>query len=188
MGNLAPLTDEEVAARIEKIKQQIAAGNLGIARRETATLLESAQDNAEVWYLTGYLSNNPIPKQQAFQRALQLDPNHKEAQEATVKGAIALQRVEEHPNAKGTFNRTAFIVGFVPAFFLGILGIAHLINGKNGAGAYFVAGITYLFLGRLLVIEALKLDVELVGVGLAVLPIHFFVAMFSSWKGATGST
>jgi len=41
--------------------------------------METAPDNADVWYLVGYLSNAPDRKRSAFRRAQGIDPKHKKA-------------------------------------------------------------------------------------------------------------
>jgi hypothetical protein len=43
--------------------------------------MQTAPNNADVWYLVGYLSSGPEKKKQAFERALRIDPSHRKARE-----------------------------------------------------------------------------------------------------------
>ena len=77
-------------------------------------------------------------------------------------------------------NQIAMIVGVVGAFFFGIFGLAHLVNGKfGGAILYFFAGLAWLFVAFL----GIALTA---GIGAClVLPLHFYLAYSWSKKGAT---
>lgn len=74
--------DAADAATIERLGSQaeaaLAAGDLAEAGRLYVQLVTAAPNNTPAWYRLGivYLrSNNPAYAQQAFQRALQIDPS-----------------------------------------------------------------------------------------------------------------
>lgn len=203
------VSGSDVAARVRTAAQHVKEGNLGLARKEVMAILDITKDNADAWYLYGYLNEDRAQKRQALQRALQLNPQHKRASEllanlddddplndmppaATPRGTAAAQPVvyvnvnQTNANVAGNVgpravvNQTALIVGFLVAFFTGIFGVASLINGK--AGGFF----KYFLLGIVWFILAIALSAVTAGLfGCIALPLHIYLAYSWSKEGAT---
>ncbi|MCB9452589.1 MAG: hypothetical protein H6672_14220 [Anaerolineaceae bacterium] len=76
-------------------------------------------------------------------------------------------------------NDTAFIIGLLVAIFLGIFGMAHLLNGKVGTG------ILYWVLGWV-VWAPLLILISATGVGACLMiPLHIWVSYSQAKNGAT---
>ncbi|MCB9456649.1 MAG: TM2 domain-containing protein [Anaerolineaceae bacterium] len=76
-------------------------------------------------------------------------------------------------------NETAFIVGLLAAIFLGIFGLAHLLNGKVGTG------ILYWIIGWVIWLP-LALLISSTGIGACLmLPLHIWVSYSQAKNGAT---
>lgn len=73
---------ERTQRLIRQASEQIKYGHLSEAKAIVRDLLETAPDNANVWYLAGHLAASPRRKRQAFERALRLDPEHRKARQA----------------------------------------------------------------------------------------------------------
>lgn len=73
-------------------------------------------------------------------------------------------------------NNAAFIVGVIAGFF-GLLGLAHLFNGKVGTG------LALIFLGTPLY-AVFWLAVLATGIGFFVIPLHFVVIWQNAKRGA----
>jgi TM2 domain-containing membrane protein YozV len=204
----------DVSARVRNAAQHVKEGNLGLARREVNEILTVTKNNADAWYLFGYLSENPTEKRQAVQRALQLNPQHKRAQEllanlgdddpfndmppaagtqnrsmgaqgqpvvyVNVNQANANLAMAGSMAPRAVVNQTALLVGFLVAFFTGIFGVAHLVNGKGGGFVkYFLMGIAWAFLAVFLTVITAGLF------GCLALPLHIYLAYNWSKEGAT---
>jgi tetratricopeptide (TPR) repeat protein len=76
------LPTENTQNLLRDAAQQIKLGNRQKAQQITQQLMENDPNNADVWYLAGYLYSSPEKKRQAFERALRLDPAHKKARQA----------------------------------------------------------------------------------------------------------
>lgn len=55
--------------------------NAAAARKIVERLLQSSPENANVWYMAGYLAGSPEKKRQAYERALEINPRHKRARQ-----------------------------------------------------------------------------------------------------------
>ncbi len=80
------------------------------------------------------------------------------------------------PAVAETRNDAAFIIGVIAGFF-GLLGLAHLFNGKVGSG------LALIFLGSP-VYGILWFFVFSTGIGILALPLHFVVIWRSAKSGA----
>ncbi|MBE2267825.1 MAG: PH domain-containing protein [Anaerolinea sp.] len=74
-----PLPDTDTEARIRQAASAIQRGNRDQAKQIVQALIKSSPDNADVWYLAGYLAQSPDRKRQAFERALRINPSHQKA-------------------------------------------------------------------------------------------------------------
>jgi len=76
-------------------------------------------------------------------------------------------------------NQTALIIGFLVAIFLGIFGMAHLLNGKIGTGIlYWILGWVIWF--------PLMVVIAATGIGACfVIPLHIWVSYSQAKSGAT---
>lgn len=73
--------DEYTARLLREASQHIEHNNPTAARRIVERLLQSDPDNANVWYMAGYLSSSPEKKRLAYERALEINPRHKHARQ-----------------------------------------------------------------------------------------------------------
>lgn len=77
-------------------------------------------------------------------------------------------------------NQTAFIAGLIAGWVFGLLGVAHIVNGKIGQG------IAYLFIGTFFYWVAWALVITLtVGIAACFLPLHFVAIWQHAKKGAS---
>lgn len=73
---------EEYTSRLlREASLHIEHHNLTAARKIVERLLQSDPDNANVWYMAGYLSASPEKKRQAYERALAINPRHRRARQ-----------------------------------------------------------------------------------------------------------
>lgn len=82
------LPDDEIEndqTLIQNALHAIKAGDLPSARQIVQGLTRTSPENADVWYLVGYLTGDVSKKRQAYQRAVQLNPNHTKARTALAK-------------------------------------------------------------------------------------------------------
>jgi hypothetical protein len=82
------LPDDDIdndQALIQEALQAIKSGDLPRARQIVQGLTRTSPQNADVWYLVGYLTGDVSKKRQAYQRAVQLNPNHNKARTALAK-------------------------------------------------------------------------------------------------------
>jgi hypothetical protein len=75
----------DVTSRVRAIVALIRAGQRDQAAADLRVLRTDAPNNADVWYLTGYLASDRDDKRTAFERALYLDPKHQKAIDALSK-------------------------------------------------------------------------------------------------------
>lgn len=73
--------EEYTARMLREASQHIKHGNPEAARKIVTRLIQSDPDNANVWYMAGYLSSSPEKKRQAFERALEINPRHRQARQ-----------------------------------------------------------------------------------------------------------
>src|SRR5262249_49193119 len=96
----------------------ISKGNRAQAQTIIADILQADPRNAEAWYLTSLLTDDPVKQAQALQRALAVDPSHAGARSALTKLQPHRDAVEEllaiplvsAPSQSNT-NRMATLVG-----------------------------------------------------------------------------
>ncbi len=77
----ADLPDQATQQGIQNAVALIRAGNTEQAKVVVQGLTQSAPNNADVWYLAGYLMTDLERKRAAYNRALSVDPAHKKARE-----------------------------------------------------------------------------------------------------------
>lgn len=77
----AEFPEEYTARMLREASRHIDHKNLPAARRIVERLLQSNPDNANVWYMAGYLSSSPDKKRQAYERALEINPRHRHARQ-----------------------------------------------------------------------------------------------------------
>jgi hypothetical protein len=75
------LPDEATQQGIQRAVAHIRAGETEQAKALVQQLTRSAPNNADVWYLAGYLMTDRERKRAAYNRALALDPAHRKARE-----------------------------------------------------------------------------------------------------------
>jgi uncharacterized membrane protein YdbT with pleckstrin-like domain len=73
---------ERTQQKISQASQYIKQGNRQAATEIVWSLVQSDPQNADVWYLVGYLAKSTDQKKQAYRRALSINPRHTKAREA----------------------------------------------------------------------------------------------------------
>lgn len=63
----------------------VTAGDYAAAQKIVTGLVKSDPNNADVWYMVGYLQSDTARKRQAYQKALTIDPQHARAKEALTR-------------------------------------------------------------------------------------------------------
>ncbi len=76
-----PPTHELLQQTVKFLK----AGDKMSAQKIVAGLVKSDPNNADVWYLVGYLQSDTVRKKQAYQKALTINPQHARAKEALMR-------------------------------------------------------------------------------------------------------
>ncbi|MCC6801344.1 MAG: hypothetical protein IT319_00565 [Anaerolineae bacterium] len=73
--------EEYTARMLREASLHIEHHNPTAARKIVERLLQSNSDNANVWYMAGYLSASPEKKRRAYERALAINPRHRRARQ-----------------------------------------------------------------------------------------------------------
>ncbi len=76
------LPAENTQQLLQNAARYIQQGNRQAAQQIVKDLIKSDPNNADVWYLAGYLSSSVEKKRQAYERALRINPRHQKALQA----------------------------------------------------------------------------------------------------------
>jgi len=210
MSNLSTSSIDDIIRRGVTAYQQ---GDLTTAQKIASDLIKRDNQSADVWYYYALVMENTDLRLKALDRALTIKPDHARAlalraqldvdddpfsdiapapkpysqpspYSPTPVINVNVMQSNTQTNAQtigGTrINGPAFWIGFLVQAFLGIAGLSHLMNGKVGGalGAFIVGSIIW-------PIVAISLTVVTAGIcGLAVLPVHIYLAYSMSRTGA----
>lgn len=206
MSNLSASSVNDLIRRGVTAYQQ---GDLTTAQGIASDLIRRDNQNADVWYYYALVMENTDLRLKALTRALTIKPDHARALALRAQldvdddpfseiapapkpysqpspygpaPVINVNVVQSNTQTIGgtRINGTAFWIGVLIQTFTGIAGISHLITGKIGGalGAFIVGSIIWPFV-------AVVMTVLTAGVcGLAVLPMHIYLAYSMSRTGA----
>ena len=77
-----PAENSAVKQQIKRAVQLIGTGDTDAAMGIVRQLVKTNPEQADVWYLVGYLSSSDDRKRQAYSKALRINPNHQKAADA----------------------------------------------------------------------------------------------------------